>query len=271
MRTAGESPPGWWRSRPRVDRAIIMSPQKANARVLIPVAFLEDILTGYPVDFLLYANNYEQVDEFHPVIDPLPTPEAALQVFREGAAMAKGTTTSTGLGHSYFANIFGPPQYRDRHEELAGKTFETAFRTGTFVGQLRTRLPSRDSSRTAPRKQPNPSCGRSGRTQGARGFLPLPSRKTLKSKPPVLYTGSGSYLRRGLPCQRSADAIYFSVYPHVSLKTETRYRLTAGDVHRARRPLRSGRGGRESVFPPNRPMGLWRWLSNAAAARPAFE
>jgi hypothetical protein len=118
----------------------IMSPQKANARVLIPVTSLEEILPGYPVDYLLYANNYEQVDEFHPVIDPLPTPEVALQVFREGAAMAKGTTTSTGLGHTYFANIFGPPQYRDLHEELARKTFEAAFRAGTFVGQLRTRL-----------------------------------------------------------------------------------------------------------------------------------
>jgi hypothetical protein len=124
----------------QVDRAIIMSPQKTNARVLIPVAFLEEILTGHPVDFVLYANNYEQVDEGHPVINPLPTPEAALRVFREGAAMSKGTTTSTGLGHSYFANIFGPPQYRDLHEELARKTFEAAYKSGTFVGQLQTRL-----------------------------------------------------------------------------------------------------------------------------------
>jgi hypothetical protein len=124
----------------QVDRAIIMSPQKANARVLVPVAFLDEILAGAPVDYILYANNYEQVDEFHPLIEPLPTPEAALRVFRDGAAMAKGTTTSTGLGHTYFANIFGPPQYRDRHEELARKTFEAAFRAGTFVGQLRTRL-----------------------------------------------------------------------------------------------------------------------------------
>jgi hypothetical protein len=124
----------------QVDRAIIMSPQKANARVLVPVAYLEEILTGYPVDYILYANNYEQVDEFHPVIDPLSTPESALRVFRDGAAMSKGTTTSTGLGHSYFANIFGPPQYRSLHEELAGRTFEAAFRARVFVGQLRTRL-----------------------------------------------------------------------------------------------------------------------------------
>lgn len=124
----------------QVDRAIIMSPQKANARVLVPVGSLGEILAGYPVDYILYANNYEQVDENHLLINPLPTPEAALRVFGEGAAMAKGTTTATGLGHSYFANIFGPPQYRDRHEALARKTFEAAYRTGTFVGQLRTRL-----------------------------------------------------------------------------------------------------------------------------------
>jgi len=124
----------------QVDRAIIMSPHKANARVLIPVSFLAEVLTGYPLDCILYANNYEQVDEGHPLISPLPTPEAALRVFREGAAMAKGTTTSTGLGHSYFANIFGPPQYRELHESLARKTFEAAFRSGTFVGQLQTRL-----------------------------------------------------------------------------------------------------------------------------------
>ncbi len=124
----------------QVDRAIIMSPQKINARVLIPVTSLGEVLAGYPVDYVLYANNYEQVDEAHPVIQPMPTPEAALRVFREGAAMSKGTTTSTGLGHSYFANIFGPPQYRDLHEELARKTFEAAYRSGTYVGQLQTRL-----------------------------------------------------------------------------------------------------------------------------------
>jgi hypothetical protein len=124
----------------QVDRAIFMSPQKVNARVLVPVCYLGEILAGNPVDYILYANNYEQVDESHPLISPLPTPDAALRVFRDGASMAKGTTTATGLGHSYFANIFGPPQYRDRHEELARRTFEAAFNSNAFVGQLRTRL-----------------------------------------------------------------------------------------------------------------------------------
>ncbi|UCF30525.1 MAG: phosphoenolpyruvate carboxykinase [bacterium] len=124
----------------QVDRAIIMSPQKVNARVVVPVAFLEEVTAGYPVDYVLYTNNYEQVDPDHPIVDPLPTPQAALRVFREGAAMAKGTTTSIGLVHSYFANIFGPPQYRDMHEELAVRTFEAAFSSGAFFAQIRTRL-----------------------------------------------------------------------------------------------------------------------------------
>ena len=98
----------------QVDRAIIMSPQKVNARVVLPVAFIEDILNGQEIDMILYANNYEEVDEDHQVIQAFPDSREALTVFRDGAAMAKGTTTSSGLTHSYFANIFGPPQYRVR-------------------------------------------------------------------------------------------------------------------------------------------------------------
>ena len=124
----------------QIDRAIIMSPQKVNARVVLPVTTLDEVLRGYPVDFLLYANNYEQVDEEHPVVEPFASPEQALDVFRDGAAMAKGTTTATGLVHSYFANIFGPPQYRDLHEPLAAQVFQAAFARNVVVAQLRTRL-----------------------------------------------------------------------------------------------------------------------------------
>jgi hypothetical protein len=124
----------------QIDRAIIMSPQKINARVVLPVTTLSEVLRGYEVDFLLYANNYEEVDEAHPILERFDKEETALSVFREGAAMAKGTTTSTGLVHSYFANIFGPPQYKDLHEKLALEVFNAAFQSGVFVGQLRTRL-----------------------------------------------------------------------------------------------------------------------------------
>lgn len=123
-----------------LDRTIIMSPQKVNARAVLPVTTMSTVLHGYPVDYLLYANNYEEVDADHPVIERFENVDEALHVFREGAAMAKGTTSATGLTHSYFANIFGPPQYRDLHEKLARRYFEAAFAAGVFVGQLRTRL-----------------------------------------------------------------------------------------------------------------------------------
>lgn len=124
----------------QIDRAIIMSPQKVNARVVLPVTTLDEVLHGYPVEILLYANNYEEVDAEHPIIERLETVDRALRVLHEGAAMAKGTTTSTGLVHSYFANIFGPPQYKELHEKLAARTFEAAFKTGVFIAQMRTRL-----------------------------------------------------------------------------------------------------------------------------------
>lgn len=124
----------------QVDRAIIMSPQKVNARVVLPVAFIDEILKGSSVDLILYANNYEEVDQDHPIIQPFNDAQQALAVFKEGAAMAKGTTTSTGLTHSYFANIFGPPQYREIHDDLAEKVFAAVFTGGVFIGQIRTRL-----------------------------------------------------------------------------------------------------------------------------------
>jgi len=124
----------------QIDRAIIMSPQKMNARAVLPVTTLANVLRGYPIDFLLYANNYEEVDENHPIIERFRSKDKAIRVFREGMTMAKGTTTSSGIVHTYFANIFGPPQYRDLHEHLTSKYFQAAFDSGIFVGQIRTRL-----------------------------------------------------------------------------------------------------------------------------------
>lgn len=124
----------------QIDRAIIMSPSQVNARIVIPVTTYDVVMKGYPIDIVLYANNYEEVDEDHPIIQRFKTPEEALRVFREGAAMSKGTTTSTGIVHSYFANIFGPPQYRDLHEVIAEKFFRAFFERGIFVGEMLTRL-----------------------------------------------------------------------------------------------------------------------------------
>jgi hypothetical protein len=124
----------------QIDRAIIMSASQINARIVIPVNSFSNIIKGYKIDYVLYANNYEEIDQDHPVIEKFNNPLDALKVFGDGRVMSKGTTTSTGLTHSYFANIFGPPQYRKLHDKIAKKYFELFFKKGIFVGQFRTRL-----------------------------------------------------------------------------------------------------------------------------------
>jgi energy-coupling factor transporter ATP-binding protein EcfA2 len=123
-----------------LDRSIIMNPSQVNARIVIPVTNFETIVQGHRIDYILYANNYEEIDDDHPVIEKLHSEDGALDIFRNGAVMSKGTTTSTGLVHSYFANIFGPPEYRELHEKIAKKYFSAFFRKKIFVGQMRTRL-----------------------------------------------------------------------------------------------------------------------------------
>jgi energy-coupling factor transporter ATP-binding protein EcfA2 len=123
-----------------LDRSIIMNPNQVNARIIIPVTRFDTVIQGHEIDYILYANNYEEIDNDHPVIERFKTAESALKIFREGAVMSKGTTTTSGLVHTYFANIFGPPEYRELHEEIAGRYFESFFKNNVFVGQMRTRL-----------------------------------------------------------------------------------------------------------------------------------
>jgi hypothetical protein len=124
----------------QLDRSIIMNPNQVNARIVLPVTTYEHVIKGYSVDMVLYANNYEGIDEDHPIIERLATPEIALHTFREGTAMSKGTTTSTGLVHTYFVNIFGAVQYKAIHDDIAKRFFDAFFKENIFVGQLRTRL-----------------------------------------------------------------------------------------------------------------------------------
>ncbi|MBA4321970.1 MAG: phosphoenolpyruvate carboxykinase [Odoribacter sp.] len=123
-----------------LDRSIIMNPSQVNARIVFPVTNFETIVLGHKIDYILYANNYEEPDADHPVIERFPSPEQALNVFRNGLAMSKGTTTSSGMVNSYFANIFGPPEYKEIHEEIAIRYFDAFFKNNVFVGQMRTRL-----------------------------------------------------------------------------------------------------------------------------------
>lgn len=131
-------PPGY--ALGQIDRAIIMSPNQVNARIILPVTTFQNVIKGHLVDFILYANNYEDIDEDHPLVKFFTNPEQALSVFREGTVMSKGTTTTTGIVHTYFANVFGPVQYKDLHEGLAHRFFQAFFRHNIPVGEIRTRL-----------------------------------------------------------------------------------------------------------------------------------
>lgn len=124
----------------QIDRTIIMSPDQVNARVVLPVTTFNDITRGYPIDVVLYANNYTAVPEDGSTISWFESAEEALKVFREGAVMSKGTTTTTGLTATYFANVFGPDQYQDLHEKIAKVFFDDFFKNGVRVGQLCTQL-----------------------------------------------------------------------------------------------------------------------------------
>ncbi len=124
----------------QIDRAIIMNANQVNARIILPVTTFNNLIKGHKIDFVLYANNYEDIDEDHPIIEKFTTPETAIKVFKEGTVMSKGTTTTSGIFHSYFANIFGPAQYRQMHDVLAEKYFHAFFKAGVYVGQIRTRL-----------------------------------------------------------------------------------------------------------------------------------
>ncbi|MBN1140363.1 MAG: phosphoenolpyruvate carboxykinase, partial [Deltaproteobacteria bacterium] len=134
----------------QLDAAIIMSAGRTNARIIIPVTTQENVVKGHGIDFVLYANNYEETGPGQPVIERFADPGQALAVFREGKVMSKGTTTATGIVGTYFANIFGPPQYRELHEEIATRFFQAFFSTGVFVGQMRTRLGIGGQERSGP-------------------------------------------------------------------------------------------------------------------------
>ncbi len=123
-----------------LDRSIIMNPSQVNSRIVIPVTSFQNVTKGHKIDYILYANNYEEIDDEHPVIEKFNTVPEALEVFRNGAVMSKGTTTTSGIVNSYFANIFGPPEYRELHEEIASRYFNIFYEKGIYVGQMRTRL-----------------------------------------------------------------------------------------------------------------------------------
>lgn len=135
-----------------IDRSIFMNPDKTNARLVMPVATYKDILKGYPVDLFLYANNYEDLDENTTAIEYFNSPEEAIPVFKDGARIAKGTTSEKGLVKSYFANPFGPYQKMEATDKLIDLYFNEFFKTGVKVGQIKTCLGIHGKEKEGPKQ-----------------------------------------------------------------------------------------------------------------------
>ena len=134
-----------------IDRSIFMNPDKINARLVMPVAPYKEIVKGYEVDLFLYANNYTEVKEGEKSIEYFRTSKDAIEVFKSGARMAKGTTSEKGLVESYFANPFGPAQKQEETNVLIERYFNAMFNGTVKVGQIKTCLALEGQEKDGPR------------------------------------------------------------------------------------------------------------------------
>ena len=132
-----------------LDRSVFMNPDKVNARIVIPITDYKDVVEKHHVDMFLYANNYEDKEE---ALHFFEDEKEALEIFRAGNRMAKGTTTENGLVGSYFANPFGPVQREEQTEPILQDYFHQMFKQGIKVGQLRTKLGIRGHEHSGPKE-----------------------------------------------------------------------------------------------------------------------
>lgn len=136
----------------QLDRAIFMNPDKINARLILPVATFEEISAFYDVDFFLYANNYKKVAEGEPAIKFFDNKTDAIETFKSGKRVAKGTTQESGLTESYFANPFGPMQRQEQTDEIIDQVFDALFRKHIPVGEIYTQLSIEGMETEGPKK-----------------------------------------------------------------------------------------------------------------------
>lgn len=120
-----------------LDRAIFLNPERQNARVILPKAPYEFVVKEHPIDYVFYANNYEDSEES---VMFFKDAEEALPVFKEGKRRAKGTTAETGVVTSFFANPFGPIQLQTETEPIIEDFYQQLFNQKIKVGQLYTKL-----------------------------------------------------------------------------------------------------------------------------------
>ena len=135
-----------------IDRSIFMNPDKINARLVMPITPYFEIVKGYKVDIMLYANNYTKVGSNDKSIEFFDNVDDSIKVFKSGARMAKGTTSEKGLVESYFANPFGPVQMQDETDILIEDYFKLMFKNNIKVGQIKTCLGIKGQEKEGPRR-----------------------------------------------------------------------------------------------------------------------
>lgn len=133
----------------QLDRGVYTNMDRVNARVTIPISTYEIISRGYPIDYFLYANNYNEAEKKILLYDDL---DKAIPIFEDGARKAKGTTTEKGLVKSYFANPFGPVQEREATEKLVRSYFSDMKEAGVKIGEIHTSLAIEGKAKDGPRE-----------------------------------------------------------------------------------------------------------------------
>ena len=133
----------------QLDRGVYTNMDRVNARVTIPISTYEIISRGYPIDYFLYANNYNEAEKKILLYNDL---DKAIPIFEDGARKAKGTTTEKGLVKSYFANPFGPVQEREATEKLVRSYFSDMKKSGVKIGEIHTSLAIEGKAKDGPRE-----------------------------------------------------------------------------------------------------------------------
>ncbi|HML65396.1 MAG TPA: phosphoenolpyruvate carboxykinase [Dysgonomonas sp.] len=133
----------------QLDRGVYTNMDRVNARVTIPISTYEIISRGYPIDYFLYANNYNEAEKKILLYNDL---DKAIPIFEDGARKAKGTTTEKGLVKSYFANPFGPVQERKATEKLVRSYFSDMKKAGVKIGEIHTSLAIEGKAKDGPRE-----------------------------------------------------------------------------------------------------------------------
>ncbi len=139
----------------QIDRAIIMSASRMNARIVLPVIDYASVVRGVRLDAVLYANNYEEVDDDHPVLERFGAVGEALKVFRDGTSMSKGTTTSMGLVHTVLRQHLRPAAVPQGPRGACRRASSNAFYS---AGHLRGPAPDTAGDRRQGDGRPERGC-----------------------------------------------------------------------------------------------------------------